>query len=97
MKSEVAEDIADSLCNCVAADESDGAWLEDWLTDGDDVKLSTVLWDAVIEAYTVNVWAPLPDFDAEGDPLTDLDLIGVTVTEPQGDVVREPRGEELIL
>lgn len=40
---ELTEDIADALCNCVADDESDGAWLEDWLTDGDDVKLSTVL------------------------------------------------------
>jgi len=40
---ELSEDNADSLCNCVAADESDGAWLEDWLTEGDDVKLSTVL------------------------------------------------------
>lgn len=40
---EVDEDNADSLCNCVADDESDGAWLEDWLTEGDDVKLSSVL------------------------------------------------------
>ena len=47
----LTDELADTLASCV----TDDIGLDDWLRDGDDVELITVLWDAIVDTLYVGV------------------------------------------